>query len=75
MRNGHIHQVFRKIEGNVTLHTARSTAFPLPVPGKAAGPGPLKNLPANKLRGMLGLTRVTYVDGRKSLAVIDSTLE
>src|SRR6478672_8059353 len=26
--NGHIHQVMQKVEGNVTFHTARSTAFP-----------------------------------------------
>jgi 3',5'-cyclic-AMP phosphodiesterase len=72
--NGHIHQVFQKVEGNVTFHTARSTAFPQPEPGKAAGPGPIKNLPAGMLRGMLGLTSVNYVEGKSSLAVIDSTL-
>ena len=38
--NGHIHQLMQKIEGNVTFHTARSTAFPQPEPGKAASPGP-----------------------------------
>ena len=73
--NGHIHQIFRKVEGNVTFHTARSTAFPQPEPGKAAAPGPLKNIPAGRLRGMLGLTSVSYVEGKKPLAVIDSTLE
>jgi 3',5'-cyclic-AMP phosphodiesterase len=26
--NGHIHQVMQKVEGNVTFHTAASTAFP-----------------------------------------------
>jgi 3',5'-cyclic AMP phosphodiesterase CpdA len=73
--NGHIHQVFQKVEGNVTFHTARSTAFPQPEPGKAAGPGPIKNLPAARLRGMLGLTSVNYVEGQRPLAVIDTTLE
>jgi 3',5'-cyclic-AMP phosphodiesterase len=73
--NGHIHQIFQKVEGNVTFHTARSTAFPQPEPGKAAGPGPLKNIPAGKLRTMLGLTSVNYVEGTRSLAVIDSTLD
>jgi 3',5'-cyclic-AMP phosphodiesterase len=73
--NGHIHQVFQKVEGNVTFHSARSTAFPQPEPGKAAGPGPLKNVVAGKLRGMLGLTTVNYVEGVRPLAVIDSTLE
>jgi 3',5'-cyclic-AMP phosphodiesterase len=28
--NGHIHQVMQKVEGNVTFHTAMSTAFPQP---------------------------------------------
>jgi 3',5'-cyclic AMP phosphodiesterase CpdA len=73
--NGHIHQVFQKVEGNVTFHTARSTAFPQPGPGQAAGPGPLRNVPAGKLRGMLGLTSVSFVEGQKSLAVIDTSLE
>jgi hypothetical protein len=40
----------------------------------AAGPGPIKNLPSNTLRDMLGLTSVNFVAGKKSLAVIDSTL-
>jgi hypothetical protein len=73
--NGHIHQVFQKIEGNVTFHTARSTAFPQPEPGKAAAPGPLKGVPANRLRSMLGITSVNYVEGRGPLAVVDSTLQ
>ena len=40
--NGHIHQIMQKVEGNVTFHTARSTAFPQPAPGTAASPGPMK---------------------------------
>ena len=36
--NGHIHQVMQKVEGNVSFHTAMSTAFPQPAPGTAAGP-------------------------------------
>lgn len=72
--NGHIHQILQKVEGNVTFHTARSTAFPQPEPGKAESPGPIKNLPAEKLRGMLGLTQVNYVEHERSLAVVDSTL-
>jgi 3',5'-cyclic-AMP phosphodiesterase len=31
--NGHIHQTMQKVEGNVTFHTAASTAFPQPQPG------------------------------------------
>ncbi|HEV3163481.1 MAG TPA: metallophosphoesterase [Isosphaeraceae bacterium] len=72
--NGHIHQTLQKVEGNVTFHTARSTAFPQPAPGKAPAPGPMKDVPAEKLRAMLGLTSVNYVVGRKPLAVVDSTL-
>ena len=72
--NGHIHQIVRKIEGNMTFHTARSTAFPQPEAGKAESPGPMKNVPAEKLRNMLGLTSVNYVERPGSLAVTDSTL-
>ena len=36
--NGHIHQVMQKVEGNVTFHTARSTAFPQPAPGQPLRP-------------------------------------
>lgn len=73
--NGHIHQVLQKVEGNVTFHTARSTAFPQPEPGKAPSPGPMKNIAAEGLRRMLGLTSVSYIQGRGALAVIDSTLQ
>jgi 3',5'-cyclic AMP phosphodiesterase CpdA len=72
--NGHIHQVMQKVEGNVTFHTARSTAFPQPEPGKAASPGPIKNVPADKLREMLGLSRVDYVVRNGALAIVDLTL-
>lgn len=71
--NGHIHQVLSKIEGNVTFHTAYSTAFPQPAPGQAAGPGPL-TVPAYKLRGVLGLHEVTYKVGVSPLAIVDTTL-
>jgi tRNA pseudouridine55 synthase len=40
--NGHIHQVMQKVEGNVSLHTAMSLAYPLPSPGQRVrilGPG------------------------------------
>jgi 3',5'-cyclic-AMP phosphodiesterase len=40
--NGHIHQVLQKVEGQVTFHTAMSTAFPQPAPGTARGRGPTK---------------------------------
>jgi 3',5'-cyclic-AMP phosphodiesterase len=73
--NGHIHQILQKVEGNVTFHTARSTAFPQPEPGKAESPGPMKNVAAEKLKGYLGLTRVDYVEHGGMLAITDSTLE
>ena len=49
--NGHIHQTMKKVEGNVTFHTATSTAFPQPAPGTAPKPGPMK-VDADKLRGV-----------------------
>ncbi|HEX3601822.1 MAG TPA: metallophosphoesterase [Lacipirellulaceae bacterium] len=73
--NGHIHQVLQKVEGNVTFHSARSTAFPQPVPGQAAGPGPIKNVPADKLKQMLGITTVNFIERQHSLAIIDKTLD
>jgi 3',5'-cyclic AMP phosphodiesterase CpdA len=73
--NGHIHQVLQKTEGNVAFHTARSTAFPQPEPGKADKPGPIKNVAADKLRATLGLSSVSYVEHRSPLAIVDSTLE
>jgi 3',5'-cyclic-AMP phosphodiesterase len=73
--NGHIHQVMQKVEGSVTFHTARSTAFPQPEPGKAESPGPIKNVAADQLRHTLGLTAVRYVEANRPLAVVDATLE
>lgn len=72
--NGHVHQILQKVEGNVTFHTARSTAYPQPAPGTAPAPGPIKDVPADKLRSMLGLTDVRYVGSGNRLAVVDSTL-
>ena len=72
--NGHIHQVMQKVEGNVTFHTAMSTAFPQPQPGTAPSPGPMK-VPADKLRELLGLTNVNFVSGKQTLAVVDSRLQ
>jgi 3',5'-cyclic AMP phosphodiesterase CpdA len=72
--NGHIHQVLQKIEGNVTFHTARSTAFPQPEPGKADSPGPMKNVAAEKLQSMIGVTQVRYIETGHDLAIVDSTL-
>ena len=71
--NGHIHQVMQKVEGNITFHTAMSTAFPQPAPGSAPSPGPMK-VPAEKLRSVLGLTEVQFVAQKGQLAIVDSTL-
>jgi 3',5'-cyclic AMP phosphodiesterase CpdA len=71
--NGHIHQTMQKVEGNVTFHTAASTAFPQPAPGAAESPGPMK-VPAEQLKSILGITDVTYVRGKHALAVVDSSL-
>jgi 3',5'-cyclic AMP phosphodiesterase CpdA len=72
--NGHIHQVMQKVEGNVTFHTARSTAFPQPAPGTAPSPGPLK-VPDDKLRTMLGIANVSFKQNEQRLAIIDTTLK
>jgi Icc protein len=71
--NGHIHQVVKKVEGNITFHTAMSTAFPQPAPGTAPKPGPMK-VEAGRLTSVLGITDVNYVEGKHTLAVVDSTL-
>ena len=72
--NGHIHQVMQKVEGNVTFHTARSTAFPQPAPGSAPSPGPMK-VPEDKLRTLLGIASVTFKPGEQRLAIIDTALQ
>ncbi len=72
--NGHIHQVMQKVEGNVTFHTAMSTAFPQPAPGTASAPGPMK-VPDDRLRTVLGIADVQYVAKKHSLATVDSPLE
>src|ERR1700720_3960790 len=71
--NGHIHQIVQKVEGNITFHTARSTAYPQPVAGVGTGPGPLK-VPADQLSTMLGVTSVSVVKHPHSLALSDATL-
>jgi len=72
--NGHIHQVMQKVEGNVTFHTAMSTAFPQPGPGTAPSPGPMK-VSDDKLRTLLGTTNVIFKPGQQRLAIIDQPLQ
>jgi Icc protein len=72
--NGHIHQVVQKVEGNVSFHTAMSTAFPQPAPGSAPHAGPMV-VPAGKLKSVLGITEVKYVGRHSHLAITDSSLD
>jgi 3',5'-cyclic AMP phosphodiesterase CpdA len=71
--NGHIHQIVQKVEGNITFHTARATAYPQPVAGTADAPGPLK-VPSDQLASMLGVTSVTRVRHGKAITLDDRTL-
>jgi 3',5'-cyclic AMP phosphodiesterase CpdA len=71
--NGHIHQIVQKVEGHITFHTARSTAYPQPAPGEGSGPGPLKVSP-EELPARLGITSVSVVKHPRSLALNDLTL-
>jgi 3',5'-cyclic AMP phosphodiesterase CpdA len=71
--NGHIHQIVQKVEGNMTFHTARSTAYPQPIAGVGSGPGPLK-VPADQLAAMLGITSVSVMKHPSSLLLSDKAL-
>jgi 3',5'-cyclic-AMP phosphodiesterase len=72
--NGHIHQVMQKVEGHITFHTAMSTAFPQPVPGTAPSPGPMK-VEADRLKKVLGLSRMSFHDVNHPIAITDVPLE
>ncbi|HXR73543.1 MAG TPA: metallophosphoesterase [Actinocrinis sp.] len=71
--NGHVHQLFTRVEGNVTFHSATTTAYPLPKPGKAPAPTP-QVLPAGQLQDALGIRTVKYRQGDTSLAITDQRL-
>jgi len=71
--NGHIHQIVQKVEGNITFHTARSTAYPQPSPGNGPGPGPLK-VASDELPRMLGVSNVALKRHPNALTVTDATL-
>jgi len=71
--NGHIHQVVQKVEGNITFHTALSTAYPQPAPGQGGGPGPLK-LPPEQLPAALGIRSLDYQPGQRGPAIADRSL-
>ena len=72
--NGHIHQVMQKVEGNVTFHTARSTAFPQPAPGTAPSPGPMKVRTTSCAR-CLASPASTFKQNEQRLAIIDMPLQ
>jgi hypothetical protein len=72
--NGHIHQVMQKVEGHVSFHTAMSTAFPQPAPGTAPSPGPMK-VEADRLRKVLGLSRMSFHDVNHPIAITDVPLQ
>ena len=71
--NGHIHQIVQKVEGNMTFHTARSTAFPQPAAGVGGGPGPLK-VAAGELGRMLGITSVSVAVHPAATSFVESPL-
>jgi 3',5'-cyclic AMP phosphodiesterase CpdA len=71
--NGHIHQVLQKVEGNVTFHTAASTAFPQPAPGAGPAPGPLRVVP-EQLLSSLGVRQVNFVAHTGAPVLVDAQL-
>ncbi|MQY37593.1 3',5'-cyclic adenosine monophosphate phosphodiesterase CpdA [Streptomyces sp. RB17] len=71
--NGHVHQLFTKTEGNITFHSATTTAYPLPKPGRAPAPTP-QVVPARQLKDALGIRTVGYRRGDQQLAIKDERL-
>jgi hypothetical protein len=65
--NGHIHQIVQKIEGHVTFQTARSTAYPQPAAGQAAGPGPM-HVAGDQLRSVIGVRDVDFIGMKPAIA-------
>ena len=72
--NGHVHQLFTKTEGNITFHSATTTAYPLPHPGDGPAPKPV-TLPAGKLHDALGIREVSYIKGQQALALKEEKLQ
>ena len=71
--NGHVHQLFTKTEGNITFHSATTTAYPLPAPGHGPAPTP-QVLPARQLQDALGIRTVSYHEGDHALALKEQRL-
>ncbi|MFB6879395.1 metallophosphoesterase family protein [Streptomyces noursei] len=71
--NGHVHQLFTKTDGNITFHSATTTAYPLPQPGRAPPPTP-QVVPARQLKSVLGIRSVGYHRGDRELAIKEQRL-
>jgi hypothetical protein len=71
--NGHIHQIQRKVEGHVSFHAGRSTAYPQPAPGVGPGPGPLV-VPPEQLRSAIGFSSLSFTRVGSEIAVTDETV-
>ena len=71
--NGHVHQLMQKVEGNITFHTATTTAYPLPAPGDGPAPKPVV-VPADRLHQALGIRQARIRRGREPLAIVDQQL-
>jgi 3',5'-cyclic AMP phosphodiesterase CpdA len=71
--NGHIHQIVSKVEGNITFHTARSTAFPQPTAGNGPGPVPL-TVASDQLARMIGMTSIQVASHPLQATLTDTTL-
>ena len=71
--NGHVHQLFTKTEGNITFHSATTTAYPLPAPGHGPAPTP-QVLPSRQLQAALGIRTVAYHEGDHALALKEERL-
>ena len=57
--NGHIHQVISRVEGKVGFHSCNATAYPLPKPGRAAGPIPVVT-PPGQLHKYIGIREADF---------------
>jgi Icc protein len=71
--NGHIHQILQKVEGNITFHTAASTAYPQPAPGEGGSPGPLRVV-TDQLLSSLGVREVNFIHKRTAPVVVDARI-
>ena len=72
--NGHIHQIVQKVEGNITFHTARSTAYPQPLGRRRGRVRARSRCRRINCPQMLGITSVSVVKHPRSLPLNDTTL-